>query len=364
VNAAAAATSRRALVFAGLRQVEIVDEPLDAPAAGMALVRSLVSAISAGTELLAYRGQLPADMAIDETLPAMAGGAFQFPFSYGYATVGRVEAVGAGVDPGLVGRRVFAFVPHASAFLARVADLLPVPDDLSTVAAALYANQETAVNLLLDGAPRLGERVAVVGQGVVGLLTTGLLAGFPLETLVVVEPSPSRAALARRMGAKVAVASEAEARVALGQDTGQEMGNDTERVRGGADLTFEVSGNPAALDTALRLTGREGRVVVGSFYGDKRAPVDLGGHFHRGRLTVISSQVSHIGPALSGRWDRRRRTRATFAALAGVDAAALCSHRIPFARAAEAYRLLDQPVDQGTSGPLQIMLEHQEDENR
>jgi 2-desacetyl-2-hydroxyethyl bacteriochlorophyllide A dehydrogenase len=359
VNQPAAPTSRRALVFAGPRQVQIVDEPLAAPAAGTALVRSLVSAISAGTELLAYRGQLPADMPLDETLPAMAGGAFQFPFRYGYATVGRVVAVGPGADPALVGRRVFAFVPHASAFVAKVADLLPVPDDLTTVAAALYANQETAVNLVLDGAPRLGERVAVVGQGVVGLLTTGVLARFPLERLVVVDPSPSRAAMARQLGAGVAVASESEARAALGGHAGETDGA-RGRERDGADLTFEVSGNPAALDTALRLTGREGRVVVGSFYGDKRAPVDLGGHFHRGRLTVISSQVSHIGPALSGRWDRQRRTRATFAALAAVDAAALCSHTVPFGQAAEAYRLLDQ----GAGGPLQILLEHQEDDNR
>jgi alcohol dehydrogenase len=352
------ATARRALVFAGPRQVEIVDEPLPAPAAGMALVRSLVSAISAGTELLAYRGQLPADMVLDETLPAMAGGAFRFPFRYGYATVGQVAAVGPGGDPALVGRRVFAFVPHASAFVAKLEDLLPVPDELPSAAAVLYANQETAVNLLLDGPPRLGERVVVVGQGVVGLLTTALLARFPLEALVVVEPVPARAALARLLGAKVAVATEAEARAALASPTAS---HDQ-----GADLTFELSGNPAALDTALRLTGREGRVVVGSFYGDKRAPVELGGHFHRGRLTVISSQVSHIGPALTGRWDRQRRTRATFAALAGIDVAALCSHRLPFARAAEAYRLLDGSADGGPKAvpPLQILLEHQEDQNR
>jgi threonine dehydrogenase-like Zn-dependent dehydrogenase len=288
-------------------------------------------------------------MSLDETLPALTGSAARYPFRYGYAAVGAVTAVGAGVDPALVGRRVFAFQPHASAFVASAADLLTVPEEVSSEAAALYANQETALNLVLDGQPRIGERVLVVGQGVVGLLTTGLLARFPLATLVAVEPAPARAALARKLGARV-FTGEDEARAALGPE--------------GADLSFELSGNPVALDTAIRLTGREGRVVVGSFYGDKRAPVDLGGHFHRGRLTLLSSQVSHIGPALSGRWDRARRTRTTFAELASLGGEALAglfSHRFPFARAAAAYRLLDQDEGATEQAPVQVLIDYAEE---
>jgi 2-desacetyl-2-hydroxyethyl bacteriochlorophyllide A dehydrogenase len=341
---------RRALLFTGPRVVEVVEETVPAPGPGELLVRTRVSAISAGTEGLAYRGELPPDMALDETLPALAAGAFRYPFRYGYAAVGEVVAAGAGragVDAGWVGRRVWSFQPHASAFVAGAADCFPIPDGLSWEQAALYASQETAVNLVLDGQPRLGERVAVLGQGVVGLLTTALLARFPLAALVAVDPTAPRAALARRLGATAAAAGEAEARAQLAG--GDQLGGD------GADLSFELTGNPAALDVAMRLTGREGRVVVGSFYGGKRAPVDLGGHFHRGRLTLVSSQVSHLAPALRGRWDRARRMRAAWAALAAVDGQALISHRFPLSRAADAYRLLDG--DPG--GTLQVLLLHE-----
>lgn len=322
---------RRSVTFTAPGVVEVIEEALAPPAAGELLVRTRISAISAGTELLAYRGQLPAELALDETLPALTEGSFRYPFRYGYASVGEVAAVGPGVDGAWVGRRVFSFQPHASAFVAAVGDLFAVPEGIGWEAAALYASQETASNLVLDGRPQLGERVVVVGLGVVGLLTTSLLARFPLASLTAVDLDPARAALAQRLGA-----------------TGSEA------AAGTADLTFELSGSPAALDTAIALTGREGRVVVGSFYGGKRAPIDLGSHFHRGRLTLMSSQVSHLAPALGGRWDRARRREVAWAALGRVDAAALISHRFPLARAAEAYRLLDS----GPGSALQVLLVH------
>jgi 2-desacetyl-2-hydroxyethyl bacteriochlorophyllide A dehydrogenase len=311
--------------------VAVIEEDLPPPGPGQLLVRTRVSAISAGTELLAYRGQLSPDLSLDETLPALAGGSFRYPFRYGYASVGEVTEVGAGVGGEWRGRRVFSFQPHASAFVVGVEDVFAVPDGPSWESAALFASQETASNLVLDGRPQLGERVVVVGQGVVGLLTTALLSRFPLQSLAAVDSDPARAALAGKFGA----AGSAEA--------------------GAADLTFELSGSPAALDTAIALTGREGRVVVGSFYGDKRAPVDLGGHFHRGRLTLISSQVSHLSPALGGRWDRSRRRDVAWSALARVDTSALISHRFPLDRAAEAYQLLDQGPG---AGVLQVLLIH------
>jgi 2-desacetyl-2-hydroxyethyl bacteriochlorophyllide A dehydrogenase len=327
-------------VFAGPRRVEIVEEELAPPPAGHVLVRTRVSAISAGTELLVYRGELPTDRPLDESLPALGGAPFAYPARYGYAAVGEVAAVGAGVLPARLGRRVFALAPHASAFVASEADVFEVPDGLDAERAALFASMETAVNLVLDGAPRLGERVAVLGQGVVGLLTTSLLARFPLEALVVVERVAARAARARALGGGVAVADLAEARGAL---------------EGGADLTFELTGDPLALDAALALTGREGRVVVGSFYGTKRAPVDLGAHFHRGRLTIASSQVSALPPALAARWDRARRRAVAWDALARLDAAALVSHRFALGRAAEAYARLDAgPVE-----ALQMLLTYE-----
>jgi 2-desacetyl-2-hydroxyethyl bacteriochlorophyllide A dehydrogenase len=330
---------RRALVFAGPRRVQVSDEACPPPGPGELLVRATVSAVSAGTELLAYRGELPAALALDETLAALPG-AFAYPFRYGYASVGEVIALGEGVDASWSGRRVFAFHPHASAFVARAADVFALPGGLADERAALYASMETAVNLVLDGGPRLGERVLVVGQGVVGLLVTALLARFPLARLAVVEAVKRRAQLGAALGAHVVLAPGEDARAALGGD--------------GADLAYEVSGNPAALDAAIAATGREGRVVVGSFYGQKRHAVDLGGHFHRGRITVQSSQVSHIAPALGGRWDRARRRDEAFRALGAIDTSALVTDRVPFARAAEAY----QRLDAGAAEAVQVLLVH------
>ncbi len=331
--------NRSALVFTGPGRVEVTEEPCPPPGPAELLVQSAFSGVSAGTELLAYRGQLPADLPLDDTLPALQGNVFAYPFRYGYAAVGTVVAVGAGVDRAWLERAVFSFQPHASHFVTAVGEAFALPAGMDPETAALLPSQETAVNLLLDGEPGLGERVAVLGQGVVGLCTTGLLARFPLERLVAIEPVPARAALARRLGATV-VATAAEARAALGGD--------------GADLTFELTGNPAALDAAIAVTGREGRVVVGSFYGEKRAPVSLGGHFHRGRLTLRSSQVSHLAPGISGRWDRQRRMATAWRALGQLDAKALVTHRFPFARAAEAYQLLDS----GAAQALQVVFSY------
>jgi 2-desacetyl-2-hydroxyethyl bacteriochlorophyllide A dehydrogenase len=332
---------RRALIFAGPRAVEVVEEDCPAPGPGEVQVRSRLSAVSAGTELLAYQGQLPAGMSLDETLPALTEATTQFPLRYGYASMGEVVDVGAEVDPTWRGRRVFAFVPHASHFCARANDVFVVPADVPDALAPLLASAETAVNLVLDGQPLLDERALVVGQGSVGLLVTAQLARFPLAALVALEPRPGRRALAQSLGAR-AVADLAAARSAIGA--------------AGADVSFEVSGNPAALDAAIGLTGREGRVVIGSFYGQKRAPVDLGGHFHRGRLRLVSSQVSHIGPALAARWDRQRRMQSAWRLLAGVAGASesLITHRLPFTEAPAGYRLLAE----GNEDVIQMLFVH------
>jgi threonine dehydrogenase-like Zn-dependent dehydrogenase len=121
-----------------------------------------------------------------------------------------------------------------------------------------------------------------------------------------------------------------------------------------ADLVYELSGDPAALDLALAAAGREGRVIVGSWYGSKRAPVDLGGAFHRGRVTISSSQVSRLAPGLSARWDRERRFAAAWRALAALDARPLITHRLPFTEAQQAYELLDRSPAEA----LQVLLVH------
>jgi 2-desacetyl-2-hydroxyethyl bacteriochlorophyllide A dehydrogenase len=335
---------RLGLVFAAPRRVEVVEDEVGAPPPGHLLVRTRVSAISAGTERLVYRGELPADDPLDESLPALGGAPAAYPARYGYAAVGEVAAIGPGVAEAWLGRRVFALEPHASAFVAAEGDVFEVPPRFDAEHATLFATMETAVNLVLDAAPRLGERVAVLGQGVVGLLATSLLARFPLEALVGVDVRAERAGRALAFGAHAAAATVEEARAALaGRDDG------------GADLVLELTGDPAALDAALALTGREGRVVVGSFYGRRRASVDLGTHFHRGRLSLVSSQVSRLSPALGGRWNRPRRARVAWAALARLDAAALITHRFTLGRAAEAYALLEARA----GNALQVLLTYE-----
>ncbi len=331
-------SSRRVLLFTAPRRIEIREEPLAPPAPGQALVVTQVSALSAGTELLAFRGDLPADLPVDETLGAHGGATFRYPFRYGYASVGTVAAIGDGVAPGWMGRRVFAFEPHASAFVAPVADLAAVPAGLPSERAVLYPHMETAVNLILDGEPGYDDAVLVIGQGVIGLLVTALLARFPLSALAAIERAPARAEMARRMGARAIVVG-AEDWAALAGARG-------------ADLVYELSGDPSALDLAIAAAGHEARVVVGSWYGAKRAPIDLGGRFHRRRLHIVSSQVSHIGAALSARWDRARRREATWRALADIDTAPLVTHRLALSDAARAYAL----ADAGDPGALQILL--------
>jgi 2-desacetyl-2-hydroxyethyl bacteriochlorophyllide A dehydrogenase len=313
-------------------------ETIPWPQPGKVLVQTHLSAISAGTELLFYRGEVPPDMAVDATLAALGHGPARYPLKYGYACVGHVAALGEGVRADWLGRRVFAFQPHASAFVAEPESLIPIPDGVPDQEAVLLPNMETAVNFVMDGAPLVGEKVVVVGLGVVGLLTTALLATFPLAHLAAVDPLPARRQLALTFGARGAWAT-ADAAAAGGRAAS-------------ADLTYEVSGSPAALDTAIALTGFAGRIVIGSWYGQKRAPIDLGGTFHRSRIRLMSSQVSTVDPALSGRWDKARRMEVAWDLLRRLDVDRLISHHFPIAEAAAAYQLLDtQPAE-----ALQVLL--------
>ncbi|MGQ9491915.1 MAG: zinc-dependent alcohol dehydrogenase [Anaerolineae bacterium] len=325
-----------AVYFAAPFAVEVREEILPPPAAGQVTVRTEVSAISAGTKLLFYRGQVPADMAVDASIGALAG-QVRYPLKYGYAAVGLVVAVGPGVDAAWLGRRVFGFNPHESAFHAAPESLIPVPDDLSAEEAAFLPNMETAVNLVMDGAPATGEQVAVLGQGVVGLLTTALLARFPLAALVTLDRLPLRRARSLAWSATASLDPVAEGAIPEAKTTLQ-----GDRAYASADLVYELSGNPAALDDAVALVGFNGRIVIGSWYGTKRAAVDLGGRFHRERLRLISSQVSTLAPEWSGRWSKARRLAWASEMLSQVHPAGLITHRFPVSHAADAYHLLDE----------------------
>ena len=311
------------LWFKAPKQIELRTVKLSAPAADQLLIRTLYSAISAGTELLAYRGQLPADMALDSTLESLQQHA-EYPMQYGYACVGEVVQVGSGLAAEWKGRQVFSFQPHASHFLTDIQNLQLVPDDIPARAAVFLPNTETAVNLVHDGAPMMGERVVVLGQGVVGLLLTALLARHPLAELVVVEGRPERQALAKQLGAH---------RVVHPDEADSQMSD--------ADLIYEVSGQPAALDTAVAVSGYHSRIVIGSWYGNKPASIKLGGAAHRNRLQLITSQVSTVAPELSGRWNKRRRFDLAWQMIRECEPQRLISHIKPIKDTGSVYQELD-----------------------
>ena len=335
----------RAVEFNGPEAVAVVDVDVPAPESDEVLVETELSAVSAGTELLAYRGDLDPTTVADESLASLNGD-MSYPLRYGYAAVGEVTAVGDGVDPAWLGRTVFGFNPHESRFTAEPEALHPVPDGVSSETAALFANAETAVNFALDGAPRIGEHVAVFGQGVVGLLTTALFSRSGAASVVAVEPREHRRGVAVDLGADETVDPAAVDAAATVRD-----------LTGGVDLAVEVSGRPETLESAVESTRYDGRVHVGSWYGTKRAELGFGDHFHRGRVAIESSQVSTVAPELRGRWDRDRRRQTTWRELGRLAAderiaERLVTDRLPVDEAPEAYRRLSNDAE----NTLQILF--------
>ena len=335
--------TEQALVFTEEREVSIQQiEPPD-PDEDEVVVDADLSAISSGTELLIYRGQAPSDIAADSSLETLNGN-LSYPLQYGYALVGTVAETGDDIDDAWLDREVIAFHPHQTRFSSPTDCLTPLPTDLERRGGVLFPSVETATNFLLDGAPKIGERVVVFGAGVIGLCTTRLLAEFPLDSLVVVEPRSSRRELARASGADEAVPPE-DLETLFGSDGGDYLP---------ADLVYELSGQPDALDDAIDVVGFDGRVVIGSWYGSKQSRLNLGGSFHRDRIDIVSSQVSTIDPSLRGRWSKDRRTRTALDNLRTIDHDSLITDVVPFERAGDAYERLDETAE----GTIQVLLSY------
>jgi 2-desacetyl-2-hydroxyethyl bacteriochlorophyllide A dehydrogenase len=315
----------KALFFTAPQKVEIRENPLPRLKEDEVLVETVCSAISAGTEMLVYRGQFPHIADLHDDLSSD----LNYPLAYGYACIGVVVDIGKLVNGNWLNRTVFAFHPHASSFIIHPSALIPIPHSLSPENACFLPNMETAVNLVQDGAPILGERVLVLGQGVVGLLTASLLSEFPLEKLVTVDRFELRRSALNVECQRSKVKS-------FAPDDLRPSTLDP------FDITFELSGSPSALNDAIALTTFSGRVVIGSWYGQKRAEIDLGGAFHRSRIKLISSQVSTISPELSGRWDKSRRFDVAWKALERIKPEKWITHRFPIEEAEKAYRLLDE----------------------
>ncbi len=335
--------NRASVVFTAPRQVAVIEEPLQDPGPEQALVQTLYSAISPGTELLIYRGEFSDDMPVDESIPSLVG-QFSFPLRYGYSCVGRVIATGKEVPRKWEGQLVFSFQPHTTHFIAKPDELLPVPQDISAQDAAFLSNMETAVSLCMDGAPLLGECVVVFGQGVIGLLTTAVLSRYPLESLLSLDCYPLRRKTSIEAGADASldpIETDALEQLQVLQPSG-------------ADLAYELSGSPVALDQAIAATGYAGRVVVGSWYGKKRPALNLGGRFHRSRIRLLSSQVSNIAPQLSGRWTKSRRFEVAWDRLRDVQPKRWITHCLPLREAATAYGILDHTPEEA----IQVVFEY------
>jgi 2-desacetyl-2-hydroxyethyl bacteriochlorophyllide A dehydrogenase len=334
--------NRKTLYFTAPRQVEIREEALPALGADDVLVETTCSAISAGTEMLFYQGRFPQDLETDSLISTLRG-AFKYPLAYGYACVGTVKALGSAVDREWLNKAVFAFQPHTSHFIEKPDFLFTIPPALSAESACFLPNMETAVNLVQDAAPILGERVLVLGQGIVGLLTTCLLREYPLECLVSADCYERRRSV-----------SPVTHGCSLDPNAPTFRKQALELLQQGADLTFELSGRPETLNDALALTGFCGRIVVGSWYGEKRAEIDLGSAFHRSRIKLISSQVSTIEPGLSGRWDKARRFHVAWKALERIRPEKWITHHFSIENAAAAYQLLDENPQE----TLQLVLHY------
>lgn len=324
----------RGLWFTAARRAELLEEPVRAPAGAEVTVRAMASLVSAGTEMLVYRGELPAE---DDLGLETCAGNFGFPVKYAYQVVG--EVIAAGPDARFrPGDRVFCRHPHQDCFTMRSDNWLMagVPAGLAPERAVFVNLLEVALTCLLDVPVRFGDCVVVFGQGIVGSLAAQL-ARRAAGRLIVVDPLEVRRKSALAWGADAAVPP-AEAAAAIAELSGGR----------GADICIEATGSPAALQAALVGAGQEATVAVLSFFGMRQVPLLLSPEFHYRRLRMVSTQVSSLGSGLEPRWTKARRNAVGFDLLRTDWLETPVSHELPFDRAAEAYRILDETPQDAT----------------
>jgi threonine dehydrogenase-like Zn-dependent dehydrogenase len=287
-------------------QGELRSELLPEPGPDEILIEALASGISRGTETTVFLGRVPASQHRVMRAPHQRG-EFTFPVKYGYSSVGMVAAGPADWR----GRRVFCLHPHQDRYVVPRRAAISVPAAVSDERAVLAANMETVVNALWDAAPRIGDRVTVVGAGVIGALAAALAARIPGAEVQLVDVNPDKAVVASALGLSFAVPKVATPR---------------------ADLVIHASGTAAGLVTSLDLAGFEATVLELSWYGDREVAISLGESFHSRRLRLVSSQVGAIATAQRARWDRRRRLALALDLLADPRFDALLAPAAPFAQ--------------------------------
>ncbi|MGE0863388.1 MAG: zinc-binding alcohol dehydrogenase [Vicinamibacterales bacterium] len=283
---------------------EIRNEELRAPAGDEVVVRALYSGISRGTEALVFAGRVPQSEWARMRAPFQEG-EFPAPVKYGYSLAGVVEH---GADE-LLGRHVFVLHPHQTRFVVPAAAVTVLPDGVLPERAVLAANLETALNGIWDARPHVGDRIAVIGGGTVGMLTAWLASRLPECVVVLVDTNPQREIVARALGVPFTT---------------------PEHAAGEADVVIHASGSPSGLELALSLAALEATIVEMSWFGDQVVPLPLGGAFHSKRLTLASSQVGRIAPAQRARWDYRRRMQLALAMLRDPALDAVITGESPF----------------------------------
>ena len=296
-----------AVWYVGKGAVEIRPGALN-PAPGWVRVAARFSGVSRGTERLVFQGRVPLSEHQRMRCPHQEG-AFPFPVKYGYALAGVIEDG----PKERIGENVFLLHPHQRLAEVSASDVHTLPADLPLRRAALAANMETALNVSWDAEAASGDRILIVGGGVLGLLIAGVLARMPGTAVTVTDIDPARKAVAEKMGAGFALPAAAP------QDQ---------------DIVIHTSATGEGLRLSLESAGTEARVVEASWYGDKEVSVALGGAFHSRRLTLVSSQVGAVPPARRARWTTARRMSKALELLRDARFDALITDEISFDAAA------------------------------
>jgi hypothetical protein len=295
----------QALWYVAPGRAEVREEVLLPPPTGSVCVRALHGALSRGTERLIFSGRVPKSEFDRMRAPFMAG-AFPFPVKYGYSVVGRIETG----PRELRGRAVFALHPHQTRLIIPVSAAIPLPESLTPTRAVLAANMETALNAVWDASPERGDRIAIVGVGVVGALVGYLCRRtIPDVDVTLIDVNPAREQIARALGLNFAMPDAAPKE---------------------CDLVVHASATASGLATALNLACDEAIVLELSWYGAGDVPVPLGGAFHSRRLRLISSQVGKVAPSHRGSWTHRARLEAALGYTADPQLDALLAPAVAF----------------------------------
>lgn len=298
-------SSAQALWYVAPGEAELRPATIGDLRPGDALVRSLYSGLSRGTERLIFEGKVP-EMEWSRMKAPAQEGEFPFPVKYGYSAVGVAEEGPAEIK----GKNVFALYPHQDRFVIPAERAFIIPDNVPPRRATLAANMETALNILWDGNAQPADKIVIVGGGIVGMLVASLASRLPGADVTLIDIEASREAITKKLGVGFALPDKAP---------------------GEADLVIHTTASAAGLSLALKLAGVEGTIVEASWFGTGMVNVALGDAFHSRRLRLISSQVGNVCASRAKRWTTRRRLEAAIGMLADDRLDALLGEEVPFA---------------------------------